>query len=316
MKKLLLIAVATFAIVGVGRAVDLSSVPCPPGGTPDNRDDEYMLDDGVGENSVGLTSGGTIIWLNQFQVIAGFERIVDVGVAWGQVPAGRSAEVLIFDDPNDDGNPQDLTPADLLWSAPVTTEGGDSDTFFQYPAPNVFVGNEGDVFFVGVCCSQPAGEYPARIDQTFSMGQSWVGGDDALGFTCADPNAGSLGMLNLIDGYGLPGNWMVRASGCVIVPGSPGACCLPDGSCVYTYAVNCGDWLHGMWHGCIPCESVDCPDPEACCFLDGSCQMLADFACVQQGGQSQGPGSQCDPNPCAGVPVDRTDWGRVKLLFR
>jgi hypothetical protein len=212
MRTLLLIAIATLAIAGSSSAADLSSIACPPGNVPDPRTDEYMLDDGTGENSIGLTAGGTIMWYNQFQVIAGAEDINSVGVAWGQVAAGRAAEIQIFDDPNNDGNCQDITAADLLWSSATTSEGSNTDAFFAYPAPDVNVGAAGDFFFVGVCCSQFSGEYPARIDQTFSWGQSWVGGDGAQNADCSNPNAGSLGLLNIIDNYGLPGNWMVRAS--------------------------------------------------------------------------------------------------------
>jgi hypothetical protein len=213
MRKLLLIAIGTLAIVGSAAAIDLSSISCPPGGTAGPRTDEYMIDDGTGENSIGLTAGGTIIWLNQFQVMAGAEDISAIGVAWGQVGAGRASTLLIFSDPNNDGDPSDVNVGDLLFSLPVTSEGTNTDTFYSYPVPSVNVGVDGDFFFVGVCGSQNAGEYPARIDQTFPLGQSWVGGDGAIsGFDCTNPNTGSLGVLFRIDDAGLPGNWMVRAS--------------------------------------------------------------------------------------------------------
>lgn len=115
------------------------------------------------------------------------------------------------------------------------------------------------------------------------------------------------------------GDWprlIANASTCPPIPGSGGACCLPNGSCVYTYAVYCGDWLHGVFFGCDECEWVGCPDAEACCFPDGTCQPLAEFACVEQGGQAQGPGSQCIQNPCVPVPIGKTNWGRVKALYR
>lgn len=212
MKRFLLLAVCISAIVGSASAVDLSSVPCPPGNVPDIRSDEYTLDDGTGDNSIGLTAGGTLFWYNGFQIMSGYENITSVGVAWGQIAAGRAAEIQIFADPNNDGDATDVTMSDLLWSTPATSEGGDTDTFFQYPVPSINVGSAGGFFFVGVCCNQNAGEYPARVDQSSSFGQSWVGGSGNQGADCDNPNSGSLGLLAIIDTYGLPGNWMVRAS--------------------------------------------------------------------------------------------------------
>jgi hypothetical protein len=135
------------------RGTEMSSVPNPTRGTPDPRSDEYRVDDGVGERSIGI-GYGTLIWLNHFQVIPFNGYISEISVAWGDVPAGLPARLLVFDDPNNDGNPQDVTSADLLSSIPVTTEGGSTDTFYHYPFDDVFVGNAGDHFYVGVCCAQ------------------------------------------------------------------------------------------------------------------------------------------------------------------
>jgi hypothetical protein len=101
--------------------------------------------------------------------------------------------------------------------------------------------------------------------------------------------------LDLVENYGASGNWMVRA-GCEVIPGMSGTCCLPDGGCGHAQAVICGDFMHGLWYPCGTC--ADCPDAEACCLGDRTCQMLAEFGCVREGGQSMGPGSACAPDPC------------------
>jgi len=38
--------------------------------------------------------------------------------------------------------------------------------------------------------------------------------------------------------------------------------------------------------------------PGACCYDDGTCDDLFEFDCISSGGTWQGPGTDCDPNPC------------------
>jgi hypothetical protein len=64
------------------------------------------------------------------------------------------------------------------------------------------------------------------------------------------------------------------------------------------------------------CEPNPCAQPEACCLLDGRCLLILPTACLEHGGQPQGEGSRCDPNPCRAVGIEETSWGRVKALFR
>lgn len=309
-----IVATAAQVAGGNGVAADLIGIPCAPAGATDSRSDDYTIDDGTGDVNLGLVSGGTLVWLNQFQAFAGAEHIQRVNIAWGEIDPGRIAKIMIFADPNNDGDPQDITPAQLLWASDVVVDYSDSDIFSEYPA-DAHVGSAGSYFFVGVCCDNQPGEYPARLDQTNPMQRSWTGGG-ATGADCTDPNEGELGLLDRIDAYGYPGNWMIRAQSCVLMPGSSGACCLPNGLCVDTYAVNCGDWLHGVWIPCTSCGGVDCPDVAACCLADGSCQLLTDFGCRQEGGETQAPGSSCDANPCTPVPVEVVNWGRMKSIFR
>ena len=48
--------------------------------------------------------------------------------------------------------------------------------------------------------------------------------------------------------------------------------------------------------------SPGCTEPVgACCFSDGSCLVLSGADCVTQGGDYQGDGTVCDPNPCGQV---------------
>jgi hypothetical protein len=62
--------------------------------------------------------------------------------------------------------------------------------------------------------------------------------------------------------------------------------------------------------------SITCPVLEqACCFQDGSCSMLLADECENAGGNPQGEGSVCDPNPCPPTASRHTTWGAVKAGF-
>jgi len=180
----------------------------------------YQLDDGVGEDSIGLTAGGYVVWMNHFTVAPNAGKITAVNIAWGMVPDGTPATVYVWSDPNQDGNPTD---GQVLAQADTAVVNSDTDTFNLVDIPDVTVGGDGTHFFVGVIIGTVAGEYPARIDMTASQGQSWVAGDSV---NPPDPN--NLGACELppgvIDSYGLPGNWMVRAEG-----GAGGADCNQNG---------------------------------------------------------------------------------------
>jgi hypothetical protein len=106
--------------------------------------------------------------------------------------------------------------------------------------------------------------------------------------------------------------------------------------------------------GNVPCPADVAPG--ACCFADGSCVVVFRDECAAAGGEFQGDGSACDPNPCpqpatgaccvgeicsvrtaaecdaAGgsylgndvpcdpnpcvVPVEETSWGSIKGIYR
>ena len=214
--KLMQLIIVSFAlcVAGLAQASDFSSVPNPPGEGSADATDEYLIDDGTGENSIGLTAGGTLYWVNRFNVIAGFETVTEVCVAWGQVFGPRAGMVLVWDDPNNDNNPTDVTGAHVLSSLAVTSDAGNTDAYFSYNIPDVVVGAQNDAFYVGVCLPQNAGEFPARIDQTLpNNGKSWVGGDSNQSAQCTNPNGGNVvSPMITIDSAGLPGDWMVRAN--------------------------------------------------------------------------------------------------------
>ncbi|MHC4990372.1 MAG: hypothetical protein ACYTGC_05270 [Planctomycetota bacterium] len=166
---------------------------------------EYALDDDIGENGTGLVAGGTLVWANAFQAQEGCEEIGTVRVAWfsGAFTPGLQAKVFVYDDPDNDGNPDDAV---LLAITDVAVANEDTDIYNDYPIGPVTV--QGD-FFVGASIIHPPNQFPARFDETPpSLMQSWL----ALNPTDADDPLGSTTPL-LSDDVGSGGNYMVRAVG-------------------------------------------------------------------------------------------------------
>jgi hypothetical protein len=50
----------------------------------------------------------------------------------------------------------------------------------------------------------------------------------------------------------------------------------------------------------------------ACCFEDGHCDVTTESGCPSGNWRPDVP---CEPNPCGGVPVRESSWGRIKSLY-
>ena len=172
---------------------------------------EYMIDDGTGETNLAwnAANGGDLVFLNQFNVIGGFETLTAINIAWGTGAGGSPATILVFDDPDNDGSPVDVTPADVLFSLGIVTGAGPTDVFTSYATAPTALGAVGDSFFIGGYSSTPPAEFPARIDLTTQVGRSWVAGGNTGTVNPLDPNAAALPLSNL-SGFGFNGNFMVR----------------------------------------------------------------------------------------------------------
>jgi hypothetical protein len=179
--------------------------------TPASATTTYSLDDGTRENDVGLTAGGTFWWANCFETQPGGEVITSIEVyfsSWTSLdPGGQPFQVLLYDDSDNDGNPG--TGLVLLTSGNFTT--GPLDAWSSYDISDTTVSGK---FFVAAQITHDMLQWPASIDETTSAGKSWVASPDPTGSSIA---------LDLIDNYGIPGNWMLRATGTSGVIPAPGA---------------------------------------------------------------------------------------------
>jgi hypothetical protein len=177
--------------------------------TPASAVVTYSLDDGTRETDIGLTGGGTIWWANCFDTQPGGEVITSIEIYFSSLtyldPAGEPFQVLLYDDTDNDGNPG--TGLTLLTSGNFMT--GPLDAWSSYDISDATVSGK---FFAAAQITQAAGQWPMSIDQTTSARKSWV--------QAIDP----IITVDLIDNFGFPGNWMLRATGTsgVVIP-VPGA---------------------------------------------------------------------------------------------
>jgi hypothetical protein len=184
-----------------------SADDCNMNGQPDECEQgfDYQLDNGQTTQVWGMTGGGDMMWLNHFSVQSGGQRLTHVTIGWTAYgPEGLPGQIVVYDDPNNDGNPDDAV---LLVSAPVTqlenfgTSGSLGPS--MYRIPTTFVGEPGEKFFAGVVMSLPPDTFVAARDNAASHASNRL-------LTAA---LGKGNINNLSSGWSvLPasGDWMVR----------------------------------------------------------------------------------------------------------
>jgi hypothetical protein len=180
----------------------------------------YQIDDGTMEDSVGFGDGASNIqalWFNQFDVIAGQTSIASVSVAWGTPnfpdPSlnGEPVTIAVWSDPNGDGNPSD---ASLLGSVEGVIQDAGTDTFVKYTFASPVVLPAGATsFFAGDLTPAHNGfeQFFSGLDENSTLHrQSWTAAN-AAGGDANLQNPGQNDTVGLIDDFGLPGNWGIRA---------------------------------------------------------------------------------------------------------
>jgi len=194
----------------------------------------FVLDDGTYEDTIGLndqtSTESAAIWLNRFSPPAGTGAftIDSISILWPQngngTLVGKAINLVAYYDADGDGDP---TNAVRLGSDDMITI--DSlDAFIDYTV-NFAVPGDGDVYigFENVYAlggSSPI-LFPAAIDEdSGTQDRSWV-----AGMSSGDPDPDVLGnndLLGTIDSFGLPGNWLIRATG--VAGGGGGDCSNPS----------------------------------------------------------------------------------------
>ena len=187
----------------------------------------YQWDDGTSENSLGLTAGGEIAWMNVFEVdtVNGY-LVQDIEVCFGSaafpggsgVVPGQDFGVYLWGD--NDGDP--TTGATLLAEVYDNALAGQIETDVLLPTdiPDINV-SAYDYIIVGASVHQAGGTFPAPMDDSnWAVGRSWVSGDGAGNWE-PDGFVGDIGTLDLV-AIGFNYVFMIRANA---IP-APGALAL------------------------------------------------------------------------------------------
>jgi hypothetical protein len=181
-----------------------------PPGDPVN----LTIDDGTQEDCIGLTAGGQFLWMNRFTPTEFPVGLTQIQIIFGaiaapcNVPIGSTYDLATYTDNN--SNPAD--GATNVSSHPGQTVTA-TDVFLvtTFPQADFPSGPDIEVGAVNRTGMDGAGQFPAAIDQTATQVRSWVG----FGGVPPTPPPVPFGTFDIIDNFGLPGNWMMRASGTV-----------------------------------------------------------------------------------------------------
>ena len=172
-------------LVRAGTAAALLTLAIPAQAAPVN----FILDDGTSDIALGNFSGQEpvdVLVLNQFDAGAG-ASITEISYVFGtpgaSVPtAAVPLQVVLFEDPNDDGG---IADAVLLLAVDDTPTQIDNDVFNTVAVAPTFVAGS---FFVGVFAAGigngqalVGGDTNSPLDRTFLFGGSALDLDDVLG---------------------------------------------------------------------------------------------------------------------------------------
>jgi hypothetical protein len=192
----------------------------------------YQADDGGGNiNRFFGFESAALLWGNAFDAQPGGEAIREVQIAFGRLPVGTPVEVLVYDDPTDDGDPIDsvLVGVGAGVSGVQNANNPDPlDTFTNYDVtavdgsgPVVVAGEFfvaaylADVDMVNVPVGASGRNAPIRGDGDTVTGAGWVFFGPAGAVTTGDLATFQPG-LNVGDPAifgGAAGNNLVRAVG-------------------------------------------------------------------------------------------------------
>ena len=144
----------------------------------------YQSDDGRGNTNTGPSFDDTdFLWGNYYTARPDFGRITQVQVAYGRVDAGRPVSVLVYDDPDDDGDPRNaalVAVAEGTTAQPNANNAGSLDAFVSYDIAAEVEGG----FLVAAHLSDVDGRFnsatgrpgdaPARRDRDTATGAGWL----------------------------------------------------------------------------------------------------------------------------------------------
>lgn len=130
----------------------------------------YQLHDhGNVFSSQSFSGAFDLVWMSQFNVAPGGEELVQLRVGFGFLRDPIDATIAIWDDPNNDGLPDDATV--IATFGPVQAS---QSKVVTIRIPPTSVGAVGESFFVGAAVAQPNNERPPGSSQYPSAGRSFL----------------------------------------------------------------------------------------------------------------------------------------------
>ena len=168
---------------------------------------EYAYDDGSKESNLTFV-GATIelAWMQRYTVQPGGEWIAAIDIVWGNTYPGLPAKVVLWTDPDGDGDPSD---AQVIRT--VETKSMNVNTVIPIwntvPIPPTYVGPAGTSFLVGVNFNDIYSSSPIALDVDAPDAEAWVA-YDLPGALDLNNIGGALGIL-----YWPYGDFFIRAVG-------------------------------------------------------------------------------------------------------
>lgn len=165
---------------------------------------EYILDDGSGGFAIGPSEfDATVTWGNYFVAEPGAEWLTTIRVSFPSgMPVGSAVTLIVFDDPDDDGDPTNAAPLALASGRSAPT--GPQD-FVDFPVRPVRI--EGG-FFIAAAVRAWQRQAVARMDQDTLGVRSWLFFSEELQL-----DLGAAPFILRMDESPFRGTWMVRAIG-------------------------------------------------------------------------------------------------------
>jgi hypothetical protein len=251
---------ATFtAIVGNTYTIQLGNYPgaspssgsfsitiAPPLGACSNHDD------GSSDNAIGLTGGGAVCWLQRFGALSQNTTVTQISTAWGSPinpptgnpPDGTAIDIVIYSDPNNDGDPSDGI---LIQHISGILAGSGMDTFQTFNlSPPVTING---YLWVGAGLNGARDVFPAPLDQPLNpsaTGQAWIVGNSTGVLDFGNLGANDVVPLDIAK-IGFPGQWLLRIS-CSSGPGT--SICAPGAGGVIACPCNNPQVPAGSDRGC------------------------------------------------------------------
>lgn len=182
-------------------------------------------DDGAADTAFGLPPGGRVAWLQPFGAPGRQTFVERVSAMFGpplapSAPAiGAPVDILLWEDPNDDGDPHDAV---LVHQGAGVVSHVSDGVFDDFAVPGRWMDG---VFFAGVALDQLPNQFPAPFDTSVcevpAAVAAWFVGDAGGVLDVVNLNNNGAPPANVSTSI-INGQWMLRA-GCS-VPASVSLC--------------------------------------------------------------------------------------------